>query len=102
MATGTITNFATISGTDYCKMSDGTLICWGTLTIPANAGKGTVSLPISFANTAYKTAFSPVFSQTSDVTLSVGIKTVSTFEIFRKTTTASSQPADWIAIGRWK
>ena len=89
-------------GIGSLKLPNGTLICWGVLNIPANAGKGTVTLPISFANNTYRTVVSPQFAQTSDVTLVIGIKTVSTFDIHRKTTTASAQPVEWIAIGRWK
>lgn len=86
------------SGT-YCKMADGTLVCYGTLTIPSGSYVATVTLPKPFANTSYKIA---VCALESGLTCNIsGAKNTGGFTLGRIPNTAASN-FDWIAIGRWK
>lgn len=86
------------SGT-YCKMADGTLICYGTLAIPVGSYVATVTLPKSFTNINYKVA---VCALESGITCNIsGTKYTGAFTLGRAPNTAVSN-FDWIAIGRWK
>lgn len=86
------------SGT-YCKMADGTLICYGTLAIPSGSYVAYVTLPKAFTNTNYKVT---VCALESGITCNIsGSKNVGGFSLGRVPNTAVSN-FDWIAIGRWK
>lgn len=94
----------------YIKFNNGLLICWGWIGSQAGELK-TVYLPISFANAAYKVAFTSEASQaagTTLISLTVKDKVVSNFKVksaFHTVDIASGVPSeafDWFAIGQWK
>lgn len=80
------------SGSNWVRFSDGTQICWGT------NYSGSVSFPVSFANTNY----TPVGSL--DVrypnNYNFGLEDVSTTGM-RINTSGGNVKVHWIALGRW-
>lgn len=102
-----------VSGTGYCKMPDGTMMCWGQKTSSANSstqwGTGYAANfdPITFPQTfiAAPSATITVSGTASFaiVSASVGTTGISNIQAFRPGTFPSSTFAyNWIAIGRWK
>ena len=98
MATSTIPQVINNSGTNYCRMPDGTLIQWGSATVDANAYVVSPNLAVPFVDTNYKVTITPL---SQNLTFSIGTKRVSNFAIGRVPVTSASN-FDWIAIGRWK
>lgn len=99
-----------ISGTNYIKMPDGTLICWGKVTFPASS-VGTqqveVNFPVSFIeaprvvtswrdSAAVPNFMGEVWTQNQSTTASKLILNA------QRKSTSYNWYADYIAIGRWK
>lgn len=101
MANGTIKMTANESGTNYCKMPDGTLMCWGAVSVEAGAWNAVVSLPASFANTEYAVVDIPRCNTTVAVNVLVGKTGVDNFT-FYMTRIDLAIEIDYLAIGRWK
>ena len=97
MASGTIqiTTNETTSGS--CKMPDGTLIQWGTVTVPSGSYIETVTFAKAFANTNYTVTFG-VYDA---IEPSINTKYTGGCRIGRTPNTASNN-IEWQAIGRWK
>lgn len=119
MASGTIKNFANDSGTGYCKMPDGTLMCWGLLSdlSPRNltgTQSGTlyyheytanVTFPIAFVNTPSISVTTLTGRECSISWVVANTTAFSSFDTLSGQQTAESTRklrVSWIAIGRWK
>lgn len=101
MASGKIEKITSESGAGYCKMPDGTLICWGSVLIETGAWSADVSLPASFANIAYAVVDTPRCNTTVAVNVLVGKTDVDKFT-FYMTRNDLAVEIDYLAIGRWK
>lgn len=109
MATGDIKQVTNNSGSNYCKMPDGTLIQWGVIGGYQSAKRRdlTVNFPISFLNTdAYQVFVTSMFSSESTPYECLGIvKHVSASQCIIHQVNATdnySNTIAWLAIGRWK
>ena len=107
MASGTITNFATDSGTNYCKMSDGTLICHGTA---ANVSSGArINFPVSFMGYP-DVIITPAYNTGTTIRCIFSVSEVGaqSAKVYAWDTTTNAISASttltfyWQAIGRWK
>lgn len=106
MATSTIQQVMNTSGINYCKMPDGTLICWGNVTITnvaANStGATTVTFPISFISTP-KIVVSVGTGSPLQRFASFGNESATGFTFYIGVVSASTaMGGHYIAIGRWK
>lgn len=90
------------SGSNYCRLSDGTLFQWGISTIPENTQYVAITFPIAFLNANYGFAPCGNYSYTPDVRLSVAAKATSGLSVYRQAAQSYAQLFSWIAIGRWK
>lgn len=97
MASGTIKNFANDGGNGYCKMPDGTLIQWGTMTVAEGIYVDAVTFSKAFVDTNY----SLTLAVYDDISASVSTKYAGGCRIGRIPNTASNR-VDWQAMGRWK
>lgn len=99
------------SGTNYEKLSDGTLIIYGDVTCPSlgSAQETTVSitLPVAFVNTNYRVNLTPTgtgvywsFLAATCQTKATGTATIKFYN--NGAGTAAACKFDFIAIGRWK
>ena len=106
------------SGASYCKMPDGTLICWGSFntgTHTANAAWGAlfetpqisvdVSFPMHFSVVPYvwyrcRPTSSQCFLEDATIVSTTGIG--GNIFLFRSTSTTVSALVQWLAVGRWK
>ena len=119
MATSIIKQVTNNSGTGYCKMPDGTLICWGNKTIPLTAShfinwstadikradlgdNNYIPFPVSFASPPAVSA--TINNDAWAFVLTVRASTTAIYEICiaRQTAYEGSYNLGWIAIGRWK
>lgn len=106
MATSTINQIMNNSGTNYCKMPDGTLIQWGTSQIARNAGANyvTATFPISFIDIStgfvnYTTGHPELWMASIPETTKTTIRCC----LYNGSSTISSSvDIWWFAIGRWK
>lgn len=97
--TDTLLPESAVSGSTYQKCADGTLICFGTLTIPSGSYVAWIEFPSYFADTNYKISTA---SLESGITCNIsGAKQTNGLSLGRSPNTAASS-FDWIAIGRWK
>lgn len=95
------------SSSTYCKLPDGTLFQWGTVSITRNAGSNTaaVTFPIPFAtrppysNVSYDTSAPKTF-----ITAFTGASESGMTAILYNAgdTISSSVLVRWFAVGRWK
>ena len=107
--TGAVSIPTAESGTNYCKMPDGTLIQWGYV-VNSNTGYTAVSFPVTFATDNYIFSASPRYSSaypyidyrtvSQKVSNSGGVVNFKPISSTGSYTTAAI--ADWLAIGRWK
>ena len=107
--TDTLLPESAVSGTNYCKMADGTLIQWGYksgILINSDAEVGQeINFPIPFNSS--NNVLVCVTPQTALVknfqTTVTAIKNTS-FEVYvySSYSTAANLTVGWIAIGRWK
>ena len=96
-----------ITGNYYCKMPDGTLICWGEKT---GANNAQVDFPVSFANTNYSVTLSGRYNAATTIKCIFSVndraKTYFKVEAWDANTKADSTATNlvffWQAIGRWK
>lgn len=106
------------SGTNYCKMPDGTLMCWGSFdtgTLNANVAWGSlyetpaisvsVAFPVRFSIAPcvwYKcrTTSSQCFLEDATIVSTTGIG--GSIYLYRPSSTSVSAFVQWLAIGRWK
>ena len=116
MASGTIKMTTNDSGTGYCKMPDGTMICWGQIVITGKAGtaRGNGGLyTAEFSGTL--ATFAKPFISRPNVTMSANRNgysivccaewnaTAITYAEIGRPTSGDVVPAlSYIAIGRWK
>ena len=106
MATSTINQIMNNSGTNYCKMPDGTLIQWGVNQIARNAGVNyvTATFPISFIDIPsgfvnYTTGHPEIWMSSISATTKT---TIQCCLYNGGSTISSSYEIWWFAIGRWK
>lgn len=85
------------SATNYCQMPDGTLIVFGSVTIPSGSYIETATFGKAFVNTDYLVTVGVY----DDVSPSINTKYVGGCRIGRTPNTAANK-IDYIAIGRWK
>jgi len=102
MATSKIEKVTNNSGSDsngtYCKMPDGTLICFGDCSVNANEWLNTFSFPVPFVDTNYSVSLQPKETGTD---WNIGTKFANRVQIGRSPNTATNTYS-YIAIGRWK
>lgn len=106
MATSIIPASA-ISGTNYCKMVDGTLICWGSFLESQVAANTTLTVDVTFPVPFISSPRIIVTPRTvSPQYFSVGYtnQSVSGFQIKYRNGYSDKVDAvgSWLAIGRWK
>ena len=115
MATGTIAKVTNNSSTGYCKMPDGTLICWGNYSASARSTSAAGNLYTTGAfnpNITFPVAFvaEPSVMITpgsgdaySIVLVSIYSKTAITSVTLGRPNSGSLYPTfSWVAVGRWK
>ena len=113
MATGTITQVMNNSGSDYCKMPDGTLICWGHISTGAltTEAAGSMWKHDYVCNILFPVPFAAVpavsFVNGAKAWGIVGscefTKTAITYISYLRPTAGNIYGStSWIAIGRWK
>jgi len=107
--TDTILPESAESGSNYCKMADGTLIQWGRVSEYHQVTQGVfeifdVTLTIPYIDGNYTVTVSGR-NDTSDNyngNFSAMILTENTFKVFAKRNTVYANSVKWQAIGRWK
>ena len=103
MASGTIKQVANNTGSNYCKMPDGTLICWGTSTIETNQSSVRVYFPVNFIDTSYGLSAEGVYANTRALSWAYASQSPGSIDIYRGSSDLSyAQQFRWLAIGRWK
>lgn len=115
MATGTIQKVMNDSGNGYCKMPDGTLICWGTFSASGNTrawgamysidAAVDISFPVAFIADPCVTISCPVdksFCLINTIHNATKITRVSWMRQTSESGTVTLNPLQYIAIGRWK
>lgn len=113
-----ITNLGFESSNNYCKMPDGTLMCWGSFstgTLNANNAWGSlyetpaisvsVTFPVRFAEAPcvwYKcrTTSSQCMLEDATIVSTTGIG--GSIYLYRPTSATVAAFVQWLAIGRWK
>lgn len=106
MATGKIEKVTNAWGNNYCKMPDGTLICWGSDTIIVTdtpPDRKQFTFPVAFASAP------SVFFQVEENSYNVqpilliwGLNTTSCYALNRASTPSRHILFKWLAVGRWK
>lgn len=116
MATGTIKKVMNDSGNGYCKMQDGTLICWGefttnrsqySVTVNGAMYAATADVNISFPKEFVSIPSLSMLSADNSCPVMYCVTTVSkiaTMQVQRHVNNGPPDGATWryIAIGRWK
>ena len=118
MASGTIQRENALSGSNYCKMPDGTLLCWGEIGISGVAvttawgsvyESGRQNVSVSFPMTFKNAPTLLTRLRTSPVTFLEDNLSASTtgiggaFWLMRpQSITDVSGSIHWLAVGRWK
>ena len=116
MATGTITKVTSDSGAGYCKMPDGTMLCWGAIALTGKAGTSrgngglyTAEFSGTLATFAKPFISKPSVTMTGDadayniISCTTWTTTAITYlEIGRPTSGNVVPHLTYIAIGRWK
>lgn len=82
-------------------MPDGTLMCWGTVSVTAGVWNISVPLPATFADTGYTVVDSERCNTTVAVNVLV-VKTDANHINFSMTRSDLSFDIDFLVIGRWK
>ena len=101
MATGSMEKVTNNSGSGYCKMPDGTLICYGSATVAANGYTGSVAYPVPFMDTDYSIVIAPYNSTNVLSFYAPQDMTKNGCEITRQPIT-NTNAFRYIAIGHWK
>ncbi len=113
MATGTITKVMNDSNTGYCKMPDGTLICWGeenSGAIPANGAitvyttfpEEYIAIPVVTCVARYASTVTARYFQAAVHTIGTTGVQLTAVNTYSNAVTAGTHFINWIAIGRWK
>ena len=115
MATGTIQQVTNNSGLKYCKMPDGTLLCWDYITLTVAQTDWIewsgiyyaevtpdITWDVPFIRSPY--VFANVYNGSGWVSAVAGKTTgcVDKFYIYRPNNTATYYAISILAIGRWK
>ena len=97
-----------VSGSNYCKLPDGTLMCWGRVRISNIATKTTeyttVSFPVPFLEvpsvivSLYNTTRPDLFMSVAGVTSASAVR----IYIYNGHSSTQNLDAAWVATGRWK
>lgn len=113
MASGIIPQVSNNSGAGYCKMPDGTLIQWGTVTASFKNGVITdgntegqvINFPVAFVSppvtTASITSSSSTYATATAIAVSAS-NAVIYMIMYGATTYTGGGNIMWTAIGRWK
>lgn len=108
-AAGAVANLGltTDSAANYCKMPDGTLICWGSAI--NSGGYISVPFPVAFTNapvfiaTPKYTSEYPKLDYRTIAQATTNVSGVINFKQLDSTVSYTDNAvSDWIAIGRWK
>lgn len=99
--TGTIKKVMNDSGSSYCKMPDGTLICWGQSSIANGVWTGYGSFPVAFVNTSYSVQITWVINDAQVHNVARIEKQTTQFGAVR-IRSSGAVSFEWLAIGRWK
>lgn len=111
MATGTIPSGGNAGGTGYCRLTDGTLICYGRVLFPSTAAESNstklVTFPYAFYSRPYVTISAEREAAPTPYVFPVSVYKVTASEVTfafsnRYNGAVSNMYADWIAVGRWK
>ena len=84
----------------YCKMPDGTLICWGSATIAYTYAKA-VYFPVAFVDTSYIVQVTWIANST-DVQNTAALDKHTDYVSVNRIRNSGSISFQWLAIGRWK
>lgn len=87
------------SGADYLKLPDGTLMCWGTVSLASSATYARCTFSKAFVNTSYTAV--GVIAGSPIAATSIGSKATDYVDI-NSTASSYARSIAWIAIGRWK
>lgn len=93
------------SGNNYIKFSDGTLICYGLVTIPAGSSSATVQLPHSFKEDwSYYVNITNGYTYRAECFWSVAGIYKNNFKVYETSDNKTNFQRDgyWLAIGKWK
>jgi hypothetical protein len=100
MATSTIEKVTNNSGTNYCKMPDGTMICWGYETLTGSGPFYT----FTFGHTFVGAPNVQITTETSNVIFRVPSVSAdrATAMVVSGTVPSEGSVIKWLTIGRWK
>ena len=113
MATSTIKQVMNNSDSNYCKMPDGTLICWGIIPIP-DATYGPfggmfaldftvdVPFPIPFISQPYVGSIGVQSAASFPFRIWCNSNKINYVSVMRQNANGASVNFPYIAIGRWK
>jgi phage-related protein len=87
------------SGSDYCKMPDGTLICYGSFT---SSGEWSHSITFAQAFTSVPVLLGTIAVNSATNVWFTAMSANTTSGTFTFITTAETKTVTWLAIGRWK
>lgn len=100
--TDTLLPESAVSGSNYCKMADGTLIQWGTKTIPANASNAAILFSIPFVG-SYSISITGNYSNSRALMFATASEDGNGFTAYKGVSDLSyAQLIRWLCIGRWK
>ena len=114
MATGSINDRRNQTGAKYCKMPDGTLICWGSYSSSSRSTSASgnlyttqfnpsISFPVAFVSTPAVTITPGPYDAYSIVLVSIYNTTGITSITLGRPNSGNLWPYfSWIAVGRWK
>ena len=89
------------SSTSYVKMPDGTLICWGAVSISNGQSQGTAQFPVEFISKDSLAITATPVSTSATCNIYYGQTTKSQVTVSRSGTSGDNS-FYYIAIGRWK
>ena len=88
-----------ISGNNYIKFAEGTLIQYGTIDLPSGTGAINANFDINFINTDY--SVTAIIDGSVNSPIFIGVK--HTYAVMLKSDVSGYDRAiSWIAIGKWK
>ena len=120
MATGTIPFTTTAGGTGYCKLADGTMVCYANnVTVTGNGNMaqigssgvyfGTVDIDFPAAFKASNIAMSGTARYSTGNGVAFGVSsttasgaTIHVYDFYARSLTDGNLKVSYIAIGRWK
>lgn len=112
MATGSITKVSNDSASGYCKMPDGTLVCWGNASVTTSTSASGATYPyLGYTSVTFTIPFYGEYPQVfanirqSPAYWAAGASDISTtgFTVYvGGNTNGTTNNVCWLAIGRWK